>query len=56
MRIWGLKAARTFPADIVLVVDDYKESLRDKLLAQKNIIDIERQEMVGGREQPGGDP
>lgn len=46
--------ARTFPADLEIVVDDYQEGLSAKLLAQPDITVVERREVLGGRVKSAG--
>ncbi|MEP5612186.1 MAG: ABC transporter permease [Cyclobacteriaceae bacterium] len=40
---------QTYPADITLVIENYKAGLEEVLLSDKNVIDIERREVVTAR-------
>lgn len=40
---------QTYPADMAILIDDYSEELEEKILADPNVIDIERRETVVGR-------
>ena len=48
-RDFQVNFARTLPADIEVFVENYTRDLEDKFLADKNVIDIERREAIGGR-------
>lgn len=41
--------SRTFPADMTLLIDNYQDTLREKLLADTNVVAIERREVLGAR-------
>jgi putative ABC transport system permease protein len=50
-RDFQVNFARTFPADIEIVVENYREGIEEQFLADENVIDIERREVLGGRIQ-----
>lgn len=47
-RDFEVNFARTFPADIEIVVDNYQMGLEGILLSDSNVIDVERREVLGG--------
>ncbi len=40
---------QTYPADMAITVENYTEGLEEKLLADRNVIDIERREAIAAR-------
>ena len=48
-RDFNVNFLNTYPADISLTIANYKEGLEEKLLTDKQVIDIERREAVSAR-------
>ncbi len=52
-RDFQVNFARTFPADMEVVVENYQSGMEEKLLQDANVVDIERREVLGGSIQTG---
>lgn len=52
-RDFQVNFARTFPADIEILVENYVDGLIEKFLADEQVVDVERREVLGGRMERG---
>lgn len=48
-RDFQVNFTQTFPADMEIVVDNYQPGLEEKLLADPEVVDLERREVLGGK-------